>query len=239
MKIETQNLVKKYNNRAVVDLPNLVIETGELFGLVGNNGAGKTTFFRLLLDLVQASDGCVLSGGKDVAKDESWKLYTGSYLDEGFIIDFLTPEEFFEFVGTTYEMSGKQIRESLEKFEAFFNDEVLGQGKKYIRDFSKGNIQKIGIAAAMLPEPKIPVLDEPFANLDPTSQIRLKRMLTQLNQEKRTTILVSSHNLNHVADISTRILLLEKGQALRDVLDIRGSENGVLKELEAYFSVDI
>lgn len=130
MKIETQNLVKKYNNRAVVDLPNLVIETGELFGLVGNNGAGKTTFFRLLLDLVQASDGCVLSGGKDVAKDESWKLYTGSYLDEGFIIDFLTPEEFFEFVGTTYEMSGKQIRESLEKFEAFFNDEVLGQGKK-------------------------------------------------------------------------------------------------------------
>ncbi|MCA9740264.1 MAG: ABC transporter ATP-binding protein [Deferribacteres bacterium] len=240
MKIETQNLVKKYNNRAVVDLPNLVIETGELFGLVGNNGAGKTTFFRLLLDLVQASDGCVLSGGKDVAKDESWKLYTGSYLDEGFIIDFLTPEEFFEFVGTTYEMSGKQIRESLEKFEAFFNDEVLGQGKKkYIRDFSKGNIQKIGIAAAMLPEPKILVLDEPFANLDPTSQIRLKRMLTQLNQEKRTTILVSSHNLNHVADISTRILLLEKGQALRDVLDIRGSENGVLKELEAYFSVDI
>ena len=240
MKIETQNLVKKYNNRAVVDLPNLVIETGELFGLVGNNGAGKTTFFRLLLDLVQASDGCVLSGGKDVAKDESWKLYTGSYLDEGFIIDFLTPEEFFEFVGTTYEMSGKQIRESLEKFEAFFNDEVLGQRKKkYIRDFSKGNIQKIGIAAAMLPEPKILVLDEPFANLDPTSQIRLKRMLTQLNQEKRTTILVSSHNLNHVADISTRILLLEKGQALRDVLDIRGSENGVLKELEAYFSVDI
>lgn len=240
MNITTQNLVKKYSNKAVVDLPDLVIASGELFGLVGNNGAGKTTFFRLILDLVQASDGCVLSGGKDVAKDESWKIYTGSYLDEGFIIDFLTPEEFFQFVGTTYEMSGKQIREGLEKFEAFFNGEVLGQGKKkYIRDFSKGNIQKIGIAAAMLLEPKVLVLDEPFANLDPTSQIRLKRMLTQLNQEKRTTILVSSHNLNHVAEISTRIVLLEQGKAIRDVREIQGSDNGVLQELEAYFTADV
>lgn len=240
MKIETQNLIKKYHDKAVIDLPDLVIEAGELFGLVGNNGAGKTTFFRLILDLVQATDGCVLSGGKDVAKDESWKRYTGSYLDEGFIIDFLTPEEFFKFAGTTYEMSGRQICEELEKFEGFFNGEILGQGtKKYIRDFSKGNIQKIGIAAAMLPEPKVLVLDEPFANLDPTSQIRLKRMLTHLNQEKKTTILISSHNLNHVAEISTRIVLLEKGKAIRDVQGIQqGSENGVLQELEAYFAIE-
>lgn len=240
MKIETHNLIKKYNNRVVLDLPNMTIESGELFGLVGNNGAGKTTFFRLILDLVQATEGCVLSGGNDVAKDESWKRYTGSYLDEGFIIDFLTPEEFFQFVGTTYEMSGKQIREGLEKFEGFFNGEILGQGtKKYIRDFSKGNIQKIGIAAAMLPEPQVLVLDEPFANLDPTSQIRLKRMLTRLNQEKRNTILISSHNLNHVAEISTRIVLLEKGKAIRDVQGMQqDSENGVLQELQAYFAIE-
>lgn len=240
MRLETQNLVKKYYTKTVVDLPELTIEPGDLFGLVGNNGAGKTTFFRLILDLVQATEGQLLSGGKDVAKDESWKVYTGSYLDEGFIIDFLTPEEFFQFVGTTYEMSGKQIREGLEKFKDFFSDEVLGQGKrKYIRDFSKGNIQKIGIAAAMLPEPKVLVLDEPFANLDPTSQIRLKRMLTALNKEKKTTILVSSHNLNHVAEISTRIVLLEKGKSIRDVHNVQVSGNGILQDLESYFAVEV
>ena len=240
MRLETQNLVKKYYTKTVVDLPELTIEPGDLFGLVGNNGAGKTTFFRLILDLVQATEGQLLSGGKDVAKDESWKVYTGSYLDEGFIIDFLTPEEFFQFVGTTYEMSGKQIREGLEKFKDFFSDEVLGQGKrKYIRDFSKGNIQKIGIAAAMLPEPKVLVLDEPFANLDPTSQIRLKRMLTALNKEKKTTILVSSHNLNHVAEISTRIVLLEKGKSIRDVRNVQVSGNGILQDLESYFAVEV
>lgn len=240
MKIETKNLVKKYLNKSVVDLPGIVIESGELFGLVGNNGAGKTTFFRLILDLVQATEGQVFSNGKDVAKDENWKAYTGSYLDESFIIDFLTPEEFFQFVGTTYEMTKQQVHEVLTKFEGFFDDEVMGKGKrKYIREFSKGNIQKIGIAAAMLPQPKVLILDEPFANLDPTSQIRLKRMLCKLNQKKKTTILISSHNLAHVAEISTRILLFEKGKAIRDVLDVQSSGNGVLQDLEAYFAVEV
>ncbi|RMD96124.1 MAG: ABC transporter ATP-binding protein [Calditrichaeota bacterium] len=240
MKIETENLIKKYHGKVVLDLPDLVIESGELFGLVGNNGAGKTTFFRLVLDLVQATEGRVLSGGKDVAKDESWKFYTGSFLDEGFIIDFLTPEEYFQFVGATYGMSREQIRAALEPFESFFNGEILNQAKKkYIRDFSSGNIQKIGIAAAMLPQPKVLLLDEPFANLDPTSQIRLKRMLMKLHREQHTTILVSSHNLNHVAEISTRIVLLENGKAIRDVRNVQGDEDGVLRELEAYFAVGL
>lgn len=242
MIIQAQNLVKKYHGKVVLDVADLTIDAGQLFGLVGNNGAGKTTLFRLVLDLIQATEGRVLSDGRDVAKDESWKSFTGSYLDEGFIIDFLTPEEYFQFVGTTYGMSGQQIEETLLRFSPFFNDEILQQGKKYIRDFSKGNIQKIGIAAAMLPDPKVLVLDEPFANLDPTSQIRLKRMLTQLNQQMKTTILISSHNLNHVAEISTRIVLLERGRVIRDVHDVKvvqGSENGVLQELEAYFAVDV
>ena len=239
MSIQTQNLIKKYAVKTVLDLPALSIEPGELFGLVGNNGAGKTTFFRLVLDLIQATEGHVLSKGNDVAKEVNWKSYTGSYLDESFIIDFLTPIEFFEFAGATYEMSREKVHEELEKYEAFFSDEILDKGKrKYIRNFSKGNIQKIGIAAAMLPQPEILILDEPFANLDPTSQIRLKRMLTRLNQGKKTTILVSSHNLSHVADISTRILLLEKGKIVRDVLNVQNSTNGVLKELEDYFSVE-
>lgn len=236
MKIEAHNLAKKYHDKVVLNLSQFEIESGELFGLVGNNGAGKTTFFRLILDLIPATEGQVLSNGKDVAKYESWKEYTGSYLDEGFVIDFLTPEEFFQFVGTTYEMSSKQIKEALSRFELFFNGEILGHNGKYIREFSKGNIQKIGIAAAMLSEPNVLVLDEPFANLDPSSQIILKQLLTELNRKKGTTILVSSHNLNHVAEISTRIVLLERGEIIRDLKNVQHSTT-ILKELESYFAL--
>jgi len=237
MKIEAQQLVKKYHGNAVLELPDLAIESGELFGLIGNNGAGKTTFFRLVLDLIRASQGQVFAGGNDVAKNESWKAYTGSYLDEGFIIDFLTPEEFFQFVGATYGMSDCAVEAGLRRFETFFNGEVLGKRKKYIRDFSKGNIQKIGIAAAMLSSPKVLVLDEPFANLDPTSQFVLKKLLRQVHEESDCTILVSSHNLNHVVEISTRIVLLERGKVIKDISDIQASD-GVARELAAYFEVE-
>jgi ABC-2 type transport system ATP-binding protein len=237
MRIEIQQLHKKYQDKLVLCVPELVIASGELFGLVGNNGAGKTTLFRLILDLVPPTEGKALSGGREVAKDESWKAYTGSYLDEGFIIDFLTPDEFFRFVGMTYNMSDNEIREALERLRPFFNGEILEQGRKYIREFSKGNIQKIGIAAALLSSPQVLILDEPFANLDPTSQISLKRMLKALNREKSTTILISSHNLNHVAEICTRIVLLENGKVIRDVRNNMQSTQ-LLAELEAYFTVE-
>lgn len=236
MKLTVHNLVKKYPENFVLNVPELVIESGEFFGLVGNNGAGKTTYLRLILDLLQATEGVVLSNDKDVAKDESWKIYTGSYLDEGFIINFLTPEEFFQFVGTTYKMSQSQVNEALQRFEAFFNGEILGRKKKYIREFSKGNIQKIGIAAAILSAPKVLVLDEPFANLDPTSQILLKRMLTLLNREHHSTILVSSHNLNHIVEVSTRIVLLENGKIIKDVRNMQASHE-VAQQLESYFAL--
>ena len=236
MKLSVHNLVKKYPGGFVLDVPELQIAPGESFGLVGNNGAGKTTFLRLILDLLQATEGTVFSNGKNVAKDESWKLYIGSYLDEGFIIDFLTPEEFFQFVGTTYGMSKSRVHEALHRFEAFFNGEVLGKKRKYIRAFSKGNIQKIGIAAAMLSDPSVLVLDEPFANLDPTSQIVLKKMLRRLHAEKEMTMLISSHNLNHVVEISSRIVLLERGKIVQDIKDIQDHEK-VEKQLESYFSV--
>jgi ABC-2 type transport system ATP-binding protein len=95
--ITVKNLVKKYNQKIVLNINELVIIKGEIFGLIGNNGAGKTTLFRLLLDLIRADNGEVRSGDWIVAKTENWKDYTGSYLDEGFLIDFLTPEEFFFF----------------------------------------------------------------------------------------------------------------------------------------------
>ena len=164
----TNYLNKKYRNFEL-NLPNFQINSSEIFGLVGNNGAGKTTFLRLCLDLIQATEGNVLSGEIDVAKNEDWKSYTGAYLDHGFLIDFLTPDEYFDFVASLHKMSKEEIENSLARFEVFFHGNILEKGK-YIRELSTGNKNKVGIAAAMIFYPKVLFLDEPFANLDPTSR---------------------------------------------------------------------
>ncbi|HBX46634.1 ABC transporter ATP-binding protein [Limibacterium fermenti] len=230
--IEVTELKKFYNGVAVLDIPSLVIANGESFGLVGNNGAGKTTFFRLILDLIEASSGEVRVNGETVARRDEWKSYVGSFLDEGFLIDFLTPEEFFSFTGKVYGKSKEDITVFLESMTEFFNGEILGK-RKFIRDLSKGNQKKVGIAAALIGDPQILILDEPFTALDPSSQIRLKRMLNELKATRNMTMLISSHDLNHVTDVCERIVVLEKGHIVNDIF----TNEDTLKELEAYFAV--
>ncbi len=232
-KIHIESLQKQYGQQIALDIDQLNIEQGQLVGIVGNNGAGKTTLFRLLLDLIEPTKGSVLINEKPVAGNNHWKPHTGSYLDEGFLIDFLKPEEFFHFTGDLYGMTPKAIDERLELFSRFMSDEILGQ-KKYIRQFSTGNKQKVGIIAAMLVQPELLILDEPFNFLDPTSQILIKRMLKQENEARHTTMLISSHNLNHITEICTRIILLEKGKIIKDLTP----ESGDMKEIEQYFSVN-
>jgi len=230
--IEVKNIQKAYNGRTVVNIPELTINQGETVGLVGNNGAGKTTLFRMLLDLIRPSKGEVFSKGVNVVQQEDWKTYTGSHLDEGFLIDYLTPEEYFKFIGDLYGLSAGDVAERLAPFRDFFNGEILNQ-KKYIRDFSKGNQKKVGVAAAALSNPELLILDEPFANLDPSSQIRLKNLLKALRDEKNMTLLISSHDLSHVIEVCQRIVILEKGEIVQDM----ETTQNTLQELEAYFTV--
>lgn len=230
--IRVSNLQKKYNDITVLDIPELTIAQGESFGLVGNNGAGKTTFFRLILDLIQASEGYVEINDEKVEKNDNWKSVVGSFLDEGFLIDFLTPEEYFSFVGKLYNKSEGDIQAFLESMKDFFNDEILGT-KKLLRDFSKGNQKKIGISAALLGDPQILILDEPFTALDPSTQIRLKRFLNDLQEQKNISMLISSHDLNHVTEVCKRIVVLEKGKIVKDM----ATSSDTLKELESYFAV--
>ena len=230
--ITAKNLTKVYNGITVLDIPDITIPAGESFGLVGNNGAGKTTFFRLILDLIRPQTGMVASKEKDVAGNEEWKNYTGSYLDRNFLIDYLTPEEYFDFSGRVHGMSSEDITQFIESMKEFFNDEILGK-KKFIRDLSRGNQQKIGVAAAFMADPEILVLDEPFNSLDPSSQIRLKNMLNKLKKEKKVTMLISSHDLNHVTEVCDRIAILEKGLIVKDLK----TTESTLKELQSYFSV--
>ena len=230
--ITVNNLVKSYAGKTVVNIPSLGIGDGEIIGLVGNNGAGKTTFFRLLLDLIKADQGEIRSKEKVVTATEDWKPNTAAYLDEGFLIDYLTPEEYFYFVGTLNNRSRADVDEFLKSFETFFDNSILKSGK-YIRDLSKGNQFKVGIAGCLLQNPEVLLLDEPFANLDPTTQLRLIKMVKEMHARRRMTIFISSHDLNHVTDISTRILLMEQGHIIKDL----HTTEDTLRELEDYFKV--
>ena len=228
--ITLKNITKNYSKDTVLDITSLEIPPGQTFGLVGNNGAGKTTMFSCLLDLIKPTTGQVINNNVEIAKSEKWKSFTSAFLDDTFLIGYLMPEEYFYFVGELRGLSKKQVDNFLIQFEVFFNGEILG-GKKYLRDLSKGNQKKAGVVAALLGEPKVVILDEPFANLDPSTQIRLKKILKDLSKNKETTILVSSHDIQDVTEVCERIVLLEKGKIIKDIV----TSPKTLKELESYF----
>lgn len=257
MNIQINNLKKAFGEKIAVDIPNFEIHDGDILGLVGNNGAGKTTLFRLLLDLLKADEGRVLLNfgltnphqepasetlvdgtpaaeafTVDPSQSEDWKQHTGAYIDEGFLIDFLTPEEYFEFIAKVNHIDKERLSTFLASLSKFMNGEILGQ-KKLIRDFSAGNKQKIGIISALIAQPKLLILDEPFNFLDPSSQNFLKRLLLNYHQTTGATILVSSHNLQHTVEISNRVALMEQGSIIKDLPNINGQAE---KELEDYFN---
>ncbi|PTL34434.1 ATP-binding protein [Prevotella sp. oral taxon 376] len=231
--IRLDNLQKSFGEKVAVHIPEFTINDGDILGLVGNNGAGKTTLFRLMLDLMKADEGTVSINGINPAESEEWKKTTGSYIDEGFLIDFLTPEEYFEFLGKVNNMTKDAVESREKDFEQFMAGEIMNQ-KKLIRDFSAGNKQKIGIISALFNCPRLVILDEPFNFLDPSSQNILKKLLLTYARENEATILISSHNLQHTIEISTRIALLEHGIILKDLQNEHGSAE---KELEDYFNI--
>ena len=230
--ITIDTVSKKYGKAEVLNIDALEIPTGQSFGLVGNNGAGKTTLFNILLDLIRPTTGAIVTNDISVHKSEAWKKFTGSFIDESFLISYLTPEEYFQFIGDLRGINKADVTSFLSQFEEFFNEEVLGK-KKYLRDLSKGNQKKVGIVAAMMGDPKVVVLDEPFANLDPTTQIRLKKILKTLTENKEITVLVSSHDLSHVTEVCERIVVLDKGAVVKDIV----TSAETLQELEHYFAV--
>lgn len=229
--IQTTDLSKTYNGNTVLSIKDLHIPKGQSFGLVGNNGAGKTTYFSLLLDLIRPSTGQITNNEVVVSESEDWKPFTSSFIDESFLIGYLTPEEYFYFIGDLRGQNKADVDALTAQFEDFFNGEILGK-KKYLRDLSKGNQKKAGIVAALIGNPEVIILDEPFANLDPTTQIRLKGILKELATARGVTVLISSHDLMHVTDVCERIVVLEKGEVVKDL----ETNPTTLKELEAHFA---
>lgn len=229
--ITIQQLTKTYGTATVLNIPNLEIPKGQSFGLVGNNGAGKTTLFSMLLDLIQPTTGQIVSHDIQVDKSEAWKPFTSAFIDETFLIGYLTPEEYFYFIGELRGQNKADVNALLAGFDDFFHGEILGQ-KKYLRDLSKGNQKKVGIVATFIGNPEVIILDEPFANLDPTTQIRLKGIIKELTANREVTVLISSHDLIHVTEVAERIVVLHKGEIVNDIK----TSTETLKELEAFFA---
>jgi ABC-2 type transport system ATP-binding protein len=230
--INATDLSKKYGKKTVLNIPSLEIPKGQSFGLVGNNGAGKTTYFNLVLDLIQPTTGKILNNGIQVDKSEDWKPFTSAFIDESFLIGYLTPEEYFDFIAKLRGVNQIDLEDFIQQFEELFNDEILGQ-KKYLRDLSKGNQKKAGIVGALIGQPEVVILDEPFANLDPTTQIRLKHTLKKINEETASTLLISSHDLGHITEVCERIVVLQKGEIIKDL----ETSKETFTELEQFFSI--
>jgi len=228
--ITVQNLTKTYGSQRVLNIDNLEIPKGQSLGLVGNNGAGKTTLFSLLLDLIQPSSGHIVNKGVRVDQSEAWKPFTSAFIDESFLIGYLTPEEYFYFIGELRGRNRADVDALLAGYSDFFHGEILGQ-RKYLRDLSKGNQKKVGIVASFIGNPELVILDEPFANLDPTTQIRLKGIIRDLGAREGVTVLVSSHDLSHVTEVCGRIVVLDKGEVVRDI----NTSAETLRELETFF----
>lgn len=230
--IQVENLSKSYGPAKVLNIESLQIPEGQSFGLVGNNGAGKTTFFSLLLDLIEPTTGHIVNRQIRVNESEAWKPFTAAFIDESFLIGYLTAEEYFYFIGDLRGQSKADVDAILVKYSEFFNGEILNS-KKYLRDLSKGNMKKVGIIATLIGNPKVVILDEPFANLDPTTVNRLKKVIRELSEDPTVTILVSSHDLVHTVEVCDRIVALNKGVIVRDIE--KSSET--LRELEEFFAV--
>ena len=228
--ITIDKLKKNFGEKIAVDIEHYEINQGDMLGLVGNNGAGKTTLFRIMLDLLKADDGKVIINDIDVSQSEDWKSITGAFIDNGFLIDYLTPEEYFYFIGKMYGLKKEEVDERLIPFERFMSGEVIGH-KKLIRNYSAGNKQKIGIISAMLHYPQLLILDEPFNFLDPSSQSIIKHLLKKYNEEHQATVIISSHNLNHTVDVCPRIALLEHGVIIRDIINEDNSAVGLFSFL--------
>lgn len=232
--ISVQNISKIYGEKKVLNVEHLEIPKGETFGLVGNNGAGKTTLFSCLLDLIEPSSGSISIDQIKVNESEVWKNKVSAFIDESFLIGYLTPEEYFYFIGELRGQNKATVDEFLKQFNDFFNGEILN-AKKYIRDLSKGNQKKVGIVGALIGKPEMIVLDEPFANLDPSTQIKLKNLIRVWSQDSNVTFLISSHDLSHTTEVCNRIVVLNKGEVIKDIK----TNPETLRELENFFAEQV
>ena len=237
--IKTVNLSKKYGKTLVVNDLNLSISSGEIVGFLGLNGAGKTTTMRMLLGLIKPTSGeCYIQGNKVDQYNLEVLNEIGYIIETPYSYPDLTVQENLEIVGTLRGIRNKDaIDWVIEKLK-------LNQYKdKQVKHLSLGNIARLGIAKAIIHKPKILILDEPTNGLDPFGVIEVRELLKELANNLGTTVLISSHKLEEISKVATRIVIIHDGRLIREVeskeldlylekrLLVSGSNNKAMKEV--------
>lgn len=189
----------------------LDIEKGEIFGLLGPNGSGKTTLIKLLLGLIFPTKGRISVFGKN-PKDVRSKMKIGYLPEHPYFYDFLNPVELLDFYGSLFSIGSRARKERIP----FLIEKVGLRGfeKMRIRNFSKGMLQRVGLAASLINDPELLFLDEPTLGLDPIGTLEIQGFLRELNSQGKT-IFLSSHLLAQVQDSCSRIAIIHKGKLIK------------------------
>ncbi len=210
--IKTENLTKKYHGQIAVDNINLHVPKGKIYALLGRNGAGKTTTMKMLLNLLRPSAGkVILFGEKDSGFGKRNYHRIGSMIEAPAFYENLTAKENLEILAR---LRGRHRQDTIEN--ALFVVNLDWKSKKLFREYSLGMKQRLGLAAAIMHEPELLILDEPMNGLDPIGICETRKYLLQLCREKGTTILISSHVLNEIEQLADVIGVIHKGALLEE-----------------------
>jgi len=213
--IETKGLTKKYksglNRKQIVALDNLdlSVKSGEVLGYIGHNGSGKTTTFKLLLGLIKPTSGSAKILGRSLQKLLEVKHEIGFLPEQPYFYDSLTGRQFLNFYGQLFGMKKEQRRQRTEELLEAVGVEDAADTQ--LRKFSRGMLQRIGIAQALINDPKLVILDEPMASLDPVGRKDIRNLILSLKVQGKT-IIFSSHILSDVEMICDRVAIINKGK---------------------------
>ncbi|RKW21274.1 ABC transporter ATP-binding protein, partial [Candidatus Gracilibacteria bacterium] len=219
--LEIKNLSKKFGKKEVLKNVSFSVGEGEIYGFLGPNGAGKTTTMKNILGFLKPSSGEIKIFGKNIF-DEKSKNEIGFMPENTYLYKYLTGKEFLEFNGKFFGLDGQNLDKKVENLLKKLGLEQAGD--KFLKDYSKGMLQRIGLAQAIINEPKLLFLDEPMSGLDPIGRKMVKDLIVELNKAG-TTIFFNTHILADVESICDKISIIHNGEIIvesKKVSDIKG-----------------
>ncbi len=230
--VEVHHLRKEYGSLVAVNDVTFSIERGQVLGLIGPNGAGKTTLLNMLATLLPPTDGLISILGFDAQKDSLKIRERIGFMPDFFgLYDDLTITECLRFFAMAYHVPPEKIPQRIEKVLEYIG--LTDKRDDFIQNLSRGMTQRMGLGVLLVYEPELFLLDEPASGLDPRARIELRKVLTRLSHEGKTTI-ISSHILMELADFCTHILIMNKGSFL-----MHGNMQEILKQFEESRNVKI
>ena len=227
--LEVKNIVKKYGTNTAVNNLSFTVDDGEIFGLLGENGAGKTTTFRIIMGLLEPNSGNVLLDHEKIDYSKTDKI--GFVTEERSLLTKLSVQEQIEFYATLKGMEKQEIDKKLDEWLEKF--EITSYKNRKIKELSKGNQQKIQFISAVIHEPKLLILDEPFTGLDPINVKLMKEAIIDL-KNKGCSIIFSSHQMEYIEDFCEMLVILVKGKPilegnLKDIKESYAKKNILIK----------